>query len=170
MQSQVRRFTHPVRLQVIDPAVGDTCRLFSAQSATACENLHINSTGVTGELVVVGDACLSSNSQELRGVGLPVQQSGLFLCSPEPGWIFHPFQTQGAFCLSQNFGVYPIGAPSDSNGSLFQTIDGNAMPTATAVPFLSGATWHFQLWYRDADNGSTGPSSHVTNSVAVTLW
>ncbi|MEZ5976064.1 MAG: hypothetical protein R3E96_14850 [Planctomycetota bacterium] len=146
------------------------CELVQSLVQEFCPEVGNNSTGGQAELQATGEGCVSLNSLDLVASGLPAQQSGLFLCSPERGLIFNPFQTTGTFCLGSNFGVFPIGAPADAFGSMSMSVDLNNMPLNPPAVFLPGETWYFQLWYRDPANAPVGPSSHVSKALGVTLW
>jgi hypothetical protein len=110
----------------------------------------------------------------------PVNQFGYFLLSAgfnDPGVSV----SQGRLCLPAPIGRYSPAAGGVLNsigrfdvGGVFQSLSGNSsVGSGFDVPFSlpnppggmisTGATWHFQLWYRD------GVASNFSDGVSVTF-
>jgi hypothetical protein len=126
---------------------------------TFCTPAQLNSSGWIADLTHSGDRTLASNDVVLRSTGVPPGSFGYFLCS-------RAFQAPGALPGSQ--GLLCLGPPvgrfnrpgevlmANSSARVELPIDLTDLPQPTgSVMAVPGESWHFQLWYRDANPTST---------------
>lgn len=144
----------------------DTCEAIGSRYCTA----SANSSGVPGELSILGSPLLNQNDVTLIARQLPLQTFGFFLTSRAPASINPVAGSQGTLCVSGSVGRY-VGpgqiVDSGTIGAVALPIDLAAMPTPTGlVAATTFSTWYFQLWYRDAN---PAPTSNFTDAVQVTF-
>jgi hypothetical protein len=109
-----------------------------------------NSTGFTPQMSAWGSASVSTGSISLSACSLPFKVPGIFLYGPNPGSV--PFGN-GTLCVSGAIVRSPV----------FQSFKGctswnlNYAGQASSIhPIVPGATYDFQLWYRDQAGGGAG--------------
>ena len=163
----------PDSCELLDPArdlnlsgVLDECEAIGSRYCTA----SANSSGLPGELSILGSPLLLQDDVTLIAHQLPLQTFGLFLTSRTPASINPVNGSQGTLCVSGSVGRY-VGpgqiVNSGTIGAVALPIDLAAMPTPTGlVAATTFSTWYFQLWYRDAN---PGPTSNFTDAVLVTF-
>jgi len=135
-----------------------------------CTPPQLNSSGWAADLTHLGDRTLVSNDVVLRATGVPPGSFGYFLCS-------RAFQAPVALPGSQ--GVLCLGAPvgrfnrpgevrvANSSATIELAIDLTDLPQPTgSASALPGESWHFQLWYRDANPTST---SNLSSGLRLTF-
>lgn len=118
-----------------------------------------NSTGSAATMSGSGSLSVSANNLTLRTTGMPQNSFGYFLTSRDAGFVMNPGGSQGNLCLSGSVGRY-VGPGQIQNSGASDTIslpvDLSQHPTPTgAVQVMSGETWRFTSWYRDANPTST---------------
>jgi hypothetical protein len=129
-------------------------------------NANPNSTGLAGVITTNGDCDVVTNSTSLSATQLPPHQFGYFLNSRAPAAV--PV-SQGILCVGggqigrYNNQVFNSGAAGA--GSILLDLANTPTPNGT-VAVLSGETWYFQCWFRDAN---PGPVSNFTDAVEVTF-
>jgi hypothetical protein len=130
-----------------------------------------NSSGLPGELTIIGSNLISQNDVTLTAEQLPLQSFGYFITSRTLASI-HPVPgSQGTLCVTGSIGRF-VGpgqiVDSGSTGAVALSIDLSALPTPTGlVSAGTFSTWYFQLWHRDANPTLT---SNFTDAVAVTFF
>ena len=129
-----------------------------------------NSAGELGRLVATGTVRPEENRLTLLASGLPPASFGLALASRSAAPPSPVTGSQGEICLGAPIGRF-LGPgqvqPSSPDGRIELPLDLTALPTSTTfVAALPGTTWHFQLWYRDANPQTT---SNFTSALAVTF-
>ncbi|MEE2938788.1 MAG: hypothetical protein VX460_00255, partial [Planctomycetota bacterium] len=122
-------------------------------------------------LTACGSVAVADNNTTLGVSGLPLNQSVLFVNSPETILVANPGGSQGDLCI----GSFAIGRhmndirDSGATGTASLTLDLANVPTnlgRTAV--IAGETWYWQAWYRDVDGGGA-PTSNLSSAVGVTF-
>ena len=147
--------------------VPDSCEPIGTRYCTA----SANSSGLPGELTIIGSNLISQNDVTLTAEQLPLQSFGYFITSRTLASI-HPVPgSQGTLCVTGSIGRF-VGpgqiVDSGSTGAVALSIDLSALPTPTGlVSAGTFSTWYFQLWHRDANPTLT---SNFTDAVAVTFF
>ncbi|MCB9907988.1 MAG: hypothetical protein H6830_09745 [Planctomycetes bacterium] len=147
-----------------------------------CDPANNNSTGVPTHLSASNSAAAPSGLH-LEATNGPTNQFGYFLvgtASSDPGIVV----SQGRLCLSVSggnvFGRYNVpGALNsvglfDASGVLQNAVGTSTVGSGYDVPLtvpvtgspqiMTGQTWHFQLWHREAAG-----ASNFSNGVSVTF-
>lgn len=125
---------------------------------------NANSTGKRAGVSARGSRVIADNCVLLQGWQLPVDRFGYFMMSQ--GTDFVPFfgGSQGTLCLSAPIVRFAQDALwTGSSGLVEFRPDLTDLPSG--VQFAPGETWHFQLWFRDAN---PTPTSNTTDGLAVT--
>ena len=141
-----------------------------AVGSTYCNPNTPNSTGLAGEVTLLGSPEVAQNDLRVTARQLPPNAFGFFLTSTTPGSVFPVANSQGTLCIIGNIGRGAGGGIINSGalGVLQGQLDLAALPQPTgAVAAQPGETWHFQAWHRDAVGGQT--TSNFTDAVAVTF-
>ena len=145
----------------------DACE---AIGTTYCAPAVSNSTGLPGEVTLLGSELAFFNQFQVSARQLPANSFGYFVCSLAQGPpTTPPFGSQGSICVSGNIGRGVGGGVlnSGSDGFFYGNVNLNAVPQPSGpVAVAPGETWHFQAWYRDANPTVT---SNFTDAVAVTF-
>jgi len=119
----------------------------------------INSTGTAASMSGSGSLSVAANNLTLRTTGMPQNSFGYFLTGRDAGFVANPGGSQGNLCLSGNIGRYVgPGQIQNSGGSdtISLSVDLSQHPTPSgAVQVVSGETWRFSSWFRDANPTST---------------
>lgn len=128
-----------------------------------------NSTGAVASLTAFGSLIIQENRLLVRSASLPAQVPTLLLAARSDGLLTVP-GLLGPLCLgSPILRLMTLQQPSRPDGTApsWVRLRGPVSPPASGdLAVQSGDTWHFQLWYRDA-NGSSG--TNTSNAVQVTL-
>jgi hypothetical protein len=123
-----------------------------------------NSTGVPGTIHATGSLAASAGALELWAEDLPPDRTGLFLVSPDAGFVPNPGGSQGNLCLGGAIGRFGNSAQSTgTDGTLHHVVDTTAIPPGPSQ-IQPGETWRFQAWYRDRN---PGPTSNLTPGLEV---
>jgi hypothetical protein len=128
-----------------------------------------NSTGNPSVLTAAGSRTASANDVTLTAAHVPTNAFGFFLTSRTQGLVVGPGGSQGNLCLAGSIGRY-VGPGQIQNsgaaGSFSLVLNLTQTPTPTGlVGIVSGETWNFQGWHRDAVGGMA--TSNFTNGVSV---
>lgn len=133
-----------------------------------CDPAAPNSTGLAATLTGIGSPWVPNNALVLCAEGLPSNQIGLFLASPDAGFVVGAGGSQGNLCLSGPIGRFREPGQiqsSGAEGSISLSIDLAQIPSpAGFVSVMTGEQWHFQVWYRDQN---PGPVSNFTNGLVI---
>ncbi|MEM8710923.1 MAG: endonuclease [Planctomycetota bacterium] len=135
-----------------------------------CSPSVSNSTGQPATIEARGSALISDADFRLLAGSLPANSLGYFLCSQAPGFVFQPGGSQGNLCLSGSIGRVVGGQVLNSGffGGFGIDVDLTMLPQPSGdVAVLSGETWHFQAWFRDAVGGQA--TSNFTDGWVVTF-
>ncbi len=154
-----------------------------------CDPANNNSDGVPA--VLTGTTLTSGvgSGLHLEVNGGPSGEFGYMLIGTASETVNPIPISNGLLCLSvtggNQFGRYNFGTLTNSIGqfdasNVFQNLVGTAtstggtgydVPTQNPIPgqpaIMSGATWHFQLWYRDTPAGVG--QSNLSNGLTVTF-
>ncbi|MFT6831962.1 MAG: endonuclease I [Planctomycetota bacterium] len=134
-----------------------------------CSPAVTNSTGVPGLIEGRGSVSLMNNDLRLLASQLPMNSAGYFIASQTAGFVPQPSGSVGNLCVAGSIGRVVGGQILSSGffGGFATAVDANALPQPTGpVVALSGETWHFQAWYRDAIGGQA--TSNFTDGWKVT--
>ncbi|MEM1452670.1 MAG: hypothetical protein AAF726_23580 [Planctomycetota bacterium] len=117
-----------------------------------------NSTGSTSAMSGAGSPVASVNNLTLQADNIPTNAFGFFLTSQTQGFAMNPGGSQGNICLAGSIGRY-VGPgqiqQAGANGLIELQLDLTMIPQPNGfVAAMSGQTWNFQAWYRDAVMGS----------------
>ncbi len=131
----------------------------------------LNSTGRPGRLTGMGSRVFGDNNFSIFADHLPMGSFGLFITSPNEGFVANPGGNYGNLCLSGPIGRF-IGPGqvmnSGTSGTMHFPVDLSNLPTPFAFESAAaGETRYFQLWHRDLATGTVW--SNFTNSLAITL-
>lgn len=126
-----------------------------------------NSTGDIARLIAFGSDFALEDSFFLGVDGLPPNQFGFFLTSPQQGSTTIP--GSGLLCLDGPIGRFSQphqiwNAGPDGSTSLQLPLNAHPTPTGTTV-VVPGSTYYYQAWYRDAGNGA--PASNLSDGRCV---
>ncbi|MEM8713801.1 MAG: hypothetical protein AAGG01_22900, partial [Planctomycetota bacterium] len=141
---------------------------FGGVPSNDCGPAVPNSSGLSGEMQIEGTFLAGGLPLKLRGVNLPTFSFGYFLNSRTTGFTANPGGSQGNLCLGGSIGRFnTLAMNSGAGGTIEIDVDTNSVPGVPfAVAIQPGETWHFQLWFRDANPGVT---SNFTDRVGVTF-
>lgn len=125
-----------------------------------------NSTGQAAEVVASGSPVVGDNDLTLAASPVPSQQFGFFLMSDAQGHVPGFGGSQGVLCLGSPIVRFAQDLLSSGAGSeMTFSPDLQILPGGTVI--LPGETWNFQLWYRDANPGST---SNTSSAVEIAFY
>ena len=125
-----------------------------------------NSSGLPARTTASGHPAASSGLLTLRTTNLPPFTAGYYLTSMTQGLSMPP-GSQGRLCLGGSIGRFGGIVLGGGIAGQFQlTIGLTNLPTTPTQPALSGQTWRFQAWFRDANPTST---SNFSDAVEVTF-
>ena len=129
---------------------------------TYCSPAVANSTGGPGEIQALGSPVALDGMLELHAVGLPNFQFAYFLASQTTGLISGPGGSQGNLCLGGSIGRFNTQVGSTGGAGAYSiVVDTRDFPAPLPSVLISGQTWNFQCWFRDANPGAT---SNFTNA------
>ena len=135
-----------------------------------CSPSIANSTGQRATIEARGSALLADADYRLLAAQMPTSTLGFFVCSKTAGIVFQPGGSQGNLCLAGSIGRVVGGQVLNSGffGSFAVDVDLMSMPQPSgSVPVLTGETWHFQAWFRDAVGGQA--TSNFTDGWVTTF-
>ncbi|MFT6831144.1 MAG: endonuclease I [Planctomycetota bacterium] len=135
-----------------------------------CSPSVANSTGAPATIEARGSALIADLDFRLLAGQLPNNSLGYFLCSETAGFISQPGGSVGNLCLSGSIGRVVGGQILNSGffGGFATDVDLTSLPQpAGAVAVMSGETWHFQAWFRDAIGGQA--TSNFTDGWQITF-
>lgn len=132
-------------------------------SLSYCGPAVPNSTGSSARLLALGSSLVADAGLFLRAVDMPPLQPALPVCSLDRGLVPAVGGSAGTLCLGGAIGRFPLTA-TDGGGSLELQVGLGALPTPTGtVPAVAGASWNFQVWFRDP----LGGGSNLTDGATV---
>ncbi len=146
--------------------IPDACQSAGSSFCTASPN----STGLPSSIAALGTNSLAASDVTLWVSDLPSNVLGYFIVSQGTLEIPSAGGAQGTLCIaSASLGRYAGNVlSSGALGRVTLVIDALALPTPLGnVAALSGETWNFQLWHRDAVGGVA--TSNFSDAVAVTF-
>jgi hypothetical protein len=148
----------PAQLTIALPAVG----------ANYCAPIVANSTGATGVISGEGSPSIAANNLVVRASQLPSNAFGYLLCSRTQGYAPTAQAPFGVLCLAGSIGRFSNQIQSSGATGSFQiAVNNTALPQPTGtVTVVTGETWNFQAWHRDAH---PGPTSNLTDALSVTF-
>jgi hypothetical protein len=117
-----------------------------------------NSTGQPAEMSASGSRFVTDNDLRLTSSRMPQNSFGFFVTSRLQGFVMNPGGSAGNLCLSGGIGRY-VGPGQVQNsgqaGEISLQINLAATPTPLGlVQVVTGDTWNFTAWYRDAVGGT----------------
>lgn len=127
-----------------------------------------NSTGQGAVLQANGSNSVGADDLLLTASPLPAQQPAYLLMGADSVSVF---LRDGLRCVDGGGGsLYGFTAVSDSSGSLTYGpgLVGTSSGFGSGGTILAGATWNFQVWYRDLA-GPCGQGTNLSSSVLVTF-
>lgn len=135
-----------------------------------CLPTNPNSLGFAVSVSHTGGRDLASNDTTLHAAGVPVGAFGYFLCSRayQPGAALPG--SQGTLCLGAPVGRFNRAGEILTGSATFTValpLDLQDLPQPTGgVAAQAGESWHFQLWYRDAN---PQPTSNLSQALRLTF-
>ena len=137
---------------------------------TFCAPAQPNSAGLSARLQHTGGLDLATNDTVLHASGVPNAAFGYFVCSRVhqapaglPG-------SQGHLCLGPPIGRFNRPGEilsSGPSGAMQLTLDLTNLPQPSgSSAATTGESWHFQLWYRDANPQVT---SNLSEAIRLTF-
>ena len=132
---------------------------------------ELNSTGVAASMNATGSAVVARNDLVLEANDLPLRSFGFFLVASTSGFVQNPGGSEGNLCLGGAIGRY-VGPgqimSSGASGTISLAVDNTAVPQPNgAIAVTAGETYFFQLWNRDAVNGTA--TSNFTDGYEITF-
>ncbi len=126
-----------------------------------------NSTGVAASLAGIGSTNTGLSFLRLEAGSMPQGQFGNFLASQTQGFSQQPGRSQGKLCLGGSIALYNADVfATGARVAASLTLDLADVPAPMgSVPVLSGETWSFQAWFRDANPAAT---SKFTTGLSLT--
>lgn len=135
-----------------------------------CTPAQLNSFGWEATVSHVGDLTIATNNVVLRAHSATPGSFGYFLCSRAYHAPIPLAGSQGTLCLGAPVGRFnrPGEILMVSNASSAELpIDLLNLPQPTgSVSAQAGESWHFQLWYRDAN---PAPTSNLSRGLRLTF-
>ncbi|MCY2961819.1 MAG: FG-GAP-like repeat-containing protein [Planctomycetota bacterium] len=130
----------------------------------------MNSVGNSGRLVAVGNPSVANDSVSLRASGLLPTAVGLFFQGnlQQNGGLGAAFG-DGLLCVTQFVIRLEIRAAIGGAMAFGRDHPGDPRLSVDGSVPVSGATRHYQVWYRDAANYCTQSTYNLTNGVRV-VW
>lgn len=126
-----------------------------------------NSTGMSAILSVTGSTRIQDDNLTITASQMPVGQFAYFIVSHQQGFVVGPGGSQGNICLSGNLGRFnTLVGQVDAFGTFTRTLSVSSIPVNPAVSARIGETWNYQVWFRDANPGTT---SNFSQGLAVTF-
>lgn len=121
--------------------------------SVTCTPAVPNSSGSPAEVHAAGSTAVAHADLVLHATGLPQQSAGYFLCSQQTATVPLAGGGQGTLCLGGALGRFSNQVlNSGATGRFAFRVDVSSLPTpAGPRAALSGETWSFQAWYRDAN-------------------
>lgn len=122
-----------------------------------------NSSGLPAKISASGSPNVSDNYLNLLVADAPPGKVGLFFFGqnqtsmPFPGG-------QGNLCVGPSGLKRLPGVGTCANGTV--RYSPNLTNMVQGIPFLPGATWNFQLWFRDKNPAAT---TNTSDAIAITL-
>ncbi len=127
-----------------------------------------NSAGPGATMGWSGSTSVSGDDFTLTAAGGIPGSYGMFFYGPATMQL--PLG-DGFLCVDGGtIGIFRLepGSQISAGGTLFRKVDFDAPPSVSgAGRILGGATWYFQLWYRDSPAGMSG--YNLSNGLAVTF-
>lgn len=124
-----------------------------------------NSTGMAGSLAATGSPFAADGCLQFTATSVPATALGYMLMSQGTAFVPNFGGSQGTLCLGGSIFRFSLSVlQADSTNTMRFRPDFDQLPQGTT--FVSGATWHFQLWHRD---GNPGPTSNVTAGLSVSF-
>ncbi|QDV09386.1 hypothetical protein Poly30_49440 [Planctomycetes bacterium Poly30] len=123
-----------------------------------------NSTGDRSYMVAFGDRDRFS-TQQLLTSSLPLNSFGFFLASTNQGLVPGAGGSQGTLCVGGSVGRFGVFNSGFGGRGVFNLNPQSIAQPTGAVSALSGQTWNFQTWHRDAVGGTA--TSNFSNAVAI---
>lgn len=108
----------------------------------------INSTGQRSTITALGSPELDDNELTLTCRNLPPNQFGIWITSPQQGFMPNIGGTSANLCLSSPGRYQGVSNTGTGETSLVVDLDRLPRPGGFASAQV-GATWHWQLWHRD---------------------
>lgn len=165
------------RFFVDDIEIDDSTYFLADGSGTPTCTVNANSTGMSAQLVMSGDAVIANEDVDVLITQMPTFSFCYPILSMTENFVANPGGSCGNLCLG---GVVYRWTPdnfaqSDGTGTVSVPFDLTNPPTVGTMTAnqLPGDTWYFQYWHRDVSTAAcSGPSggaaSNFTNSVAIT--
>ena len=144
--------------------------LFDGRIQTACLGGTPNSIGEVARLAASGSP-YAGDVLHLRNAGLaPGAMFGLLVVGPQLAAPLPVMNSQGSLCVSAPLGRFNAQVQTAGpDGAHAFEVDTTGLPVGAApVPVTPGATWAFQVWYRDVLSGGA-QTSNLSSALAVTF-
>lgn len=165
---------HVRRMRIINRCLRASALASSALAAPASGQVgtpyctaNLNSSGAAAAISAGGSADVALNQLTLECTALPVGMVGIFLVSPDAGFLPNPGGSAGDLCLGGAIGRYsanPLVAGTD--GRVSMPVDFAVVETPSgSTQAQAGETLHFQFWYRDTSAGAA--SSNYSDGLRV---
>ena len=136
-----------------------------------CGPAALNSSGLRGEMLLIGSASAAQNELSLVAESLPSNVFGFFIAGPTQGFTMNAGGSAGNLCLAGAIGRYVGPGQVQNTGALGRMelpIDLTSVPTPNGfIALTAGTTWNFQAWNRDMYPG--GATSNFTDGVTIVL-
>lgn len=141
---------------LFDPSIG----------TVYCDPAVVNSTTLPGSLTAVGSPWAPNNDLVLSATNLPANKVGLMIVSANTSFLAGPGGSQGNLCLGAPIARFkPMF--SDASGTMTLPVNLQELPNPGGpIAVMSGDTWHFQVWYRDTNPGTT---SNLTSGLSISF-
>ena len=124
-----------------------------------------NSTGAPATIHATGSLAAGAGALELWAGSLPPHKTGLFLVSPDAGFVPNPGGSQGNLCLGGPIGRFQSSVQSTGpRGTMHHVVDTGVVPPNPPSAIQPGETWRFQAWHRDQNPADT---SNLTPGLEV---
>lgn len=143
-----------------------TLELPAPIGASYCGPANLNSTGAPATISALGITSVVWNDVRIDAAEMPPAQFGIFLTSPQQGFVANPGGSQGNLCLAGGIGRYSKSVlPTGTAGAFSLQLDLNRTPTPMGdVAIQPGESWNFQAWFRDLN---PGPTSNFTDGLSI---
>ena len=136
-----------------------------------CGPAVVNSTGASATMTASGSFVVATNDTTIACASMPTNSFAYFLTSRTQGFVAMSGGSSGNLCLAGAIGRFTGPGQiqnSGASGGVQLTLDLTQHPTPTGlVSVISGETWNFQCWFRDAAMGMA--TSNFSDGLEITF-
>ncbi|MEZ6014621.1 MAG: hypothetical protein R3F49_05880 [Planctomycetota bacterium] len=136
-----------------------------------CGPAVANSTGASAVMSATGSFIVANNDTTIACDSMPTNAFSFFITSRTQGFSMMPGGSSGNLCLAGAIGRFTGPGQiqnSGGTGRVQLALNLTQQPTPTGlVSVVSGDTWNFQCWFRDASMGTA--TSNFSDGIEISF-